>query len=165
MIFPFRLLPVTWSSLAMTDWGNSQSLMGLHRDWDWKSINSFPSVASCCEWMGTNLSPFFPFTGPETLHLPLLLITRCQTGSDAIPTLPRKYSFYCKFSSELKDGYHFWRPSVAKHWGWLHVDSAIFSDKREQLLKMMFLINEQNMSVMYIDINAISLYLDFNIFQ
>ena len=30
---------------------------------------------------------------------------------------------------------------------------------------MKFLLNEQNVSVMYIDINAISLYLDLNIFQ
>ena len=30
---------------------------------------------------------------------------------------------------------------------------------------MTFLVNEQNVSVMYIDINAISLYLDLNIFQ
>ena len=30
---------------------------------------------------------------------------------------------------------------------------------------MTFLVNEQNFSVMYIDINAISLYLDLNIFQ
>ena len=43
-----------------------------------------------------------------------------------------------------------------------------YSDKRKQLLKMTFLVNEQNVSVMYIDIkviNAISLYLDLNIFQ
>ena len=32
-----------------------------------------------------------------------------------------------------------------------------YSDKRKQLLKMKFLVNEQNVSVMYIDINAISL--------
>ena len=30
---------------------------------------------------------------------------------------------------------------------------------------MKFLVNEQNVSVMYIDINALSLYLDLNIFQ
>ena len=30
---------------------------------------------------------------------------------------------------------------------------------------MTFVVNEQNVSVMYIDINAISLYLDLNIFQ
>ena len=30
---------------------------------------------------------------------------------------------------------------------------------------MTFLVNEQSVSVMYIDINAISLYLDLNIFQ
>ena len=30
---------------------------------------------------------------------------------------------------------------------------------------MTFLVNEQNESVMYIDINAISLFLDFDIFQ
>ena len=40
-----------------------------------------------------------------------------------------------------------------------------YSDKRKQLLKMTFLVNEQNVSVMYIDINAISLCLDLNIFQ
>ena len=40
-----------------------------------------------------------------------------------------------------------------------------YSDKRKQLLKMTFLVNEQNVSVMYIDINAISLYIDLNIFQ
>ena len=37
-----------------------------------------------------------------------------------------------------------------------------YSDKRKQLLKMKFLVNEQNVSVMYIDINAC---LDINIFQ
>ena len=42
--------------------------------------------------------------------------------------------------------------------------TAVF-DKRKQLFEMKFLINEQNVSVMYIDINAISLYLDLNIFQ
>ena len=30
---------------------------------------------------------------------------------------------------------------------------------------MKFLVNEQNVFVIYIDINAISLYLDLNIFQ
>ena len=42
-----------------------------------------------------------------------------------------------------------------------------YSDKRKQLLKMTFLINEQNVSVMYIDISAIKLSwcLDLNIFQ
>ena len=35
-----------------------------------------------------------------------------------------------------------------------------YSNKRKQLLKMAFLVNEQKVSVMYIDINAISLYLD-----
>ena len=43
-----------------------------------------------------------------------------------------------------------------------------YSEKRKQLLKMTFLINEQNVSVVYIvhiDINAISLCLDLNIFQ
>ena len=40
-----------------------------------------------------------------------------------------------------------------------------YSDKRKQLLKMTFLENEQNVSVMYIDINAISLCLDSNILQ
>ena len=32
-------------------------------------------------------------------------------------------------------------------------------------MKMTFLVNEQNVSAMYTDINAISLYLDLNIFQ
>ena len=42
-----------------------------------------------------------------------------------------------------------------------------YSDKRKQLLKMTFLVNEQNVSVMYIHINAISsyMYLDLHIFQ
>ena len=40
-----------------------------------------------------------------------------------------------------------------------------YSDKRKPLLKMKFLVNEQNVSVMYIVINAISLHLDLNIFQ
>ena len=40
-----------------------------------------------------------------------------------------------------------------------------YSDKRKQLLKMKFLVNEQNVSVMYIGIDAISWCLDFNIFQ
>ena len=40
-----------------------------------------------------------------------------------------------------------------------------YSDKRKQLLKMTFLGNEQSVSVMYIDSNAISFYLDLNIFQ
>ena len=40
-----------------------------------------------------------------------------------------------------------------------------YSDKRKQLLNITFLINKQNVSVIYIDINAISLYLDLNIFQ
>ena len=40
-----------------------------------------------------------------------------------------------------------------------------YSDKRKQLLQMTFLVNEQNVSAMYIDINAISLYLDLNICQ
>ena len=40
-----------------------------------------------------------------------------------------------------------------------------YSDKRKQLLKMKFLVNEQNVSVIYIDINAISIFLDINIFQ
>ena len=39
-----------------------------------------------------------------------------------------------------------------------------YSDKRKQLLKMTFLINEQNASDMYIDINY-HYVLDFNIFQ
>ena len=40
-----------------------------------------------------------------------------------------------------------------------------YPDKRNQLLKMKFLRNEHNVSVMYIDINAISLWFDLNIFQ
>ena len=40
-----------------------------------------------------------------------------------------------------------------------------YSDKRKQLLKMTFLVNEQNVCVMYIDINVILLCLDLNIFQ
>ena len=40
-----------------------------------------------------------------------------------------------------------------------------YSDKRKQLLKMKFLVNEQNVSGLYIDINAISLCLGINIFQ
>ena len=40
-----------------------------------------------------------------------------------------------------------------------------YNDKRKQLLKMTFLVNERNVSVMYIYIDAISLYLDLNIFQ
>ena len=40
-----------------------------------------------------------------------------------------------------------------------------YSDIRTQLSKMPFLVNEQNVSVMYIHINAISLRLDLNIFQ
>ena len=40
-----------------------------------------------------------------------------------------------------------------------------YSDKRKQLLKMTFLVNEQNVSVIYIDINRILSYLDLNIFQ
>ena len=39
------------------------------------------------------------------------------------------------------------------------------SDKRKQLLKITFLVNEQIVSVMYIDINAILLCLDLRIFQ
>ena len=45
------------------------------------------------------------------------------------------------------------------------LNSAVYSDKMKQLLKIKFLANEQNVSVMYIDINAISLYLDLNIFE
>ena len=37
--------------------------------------------------------------------------------------------------------------------------------KRKQLLKITFLVNEQNVSVMYIDISAMSWCLDWNIFQ
>ena len=37
--------------------------------------------------------------------------------------------------------------------------------QRKQLLKIKFLVNEQNVSVMCIDINAISLCLDLNIIQ
>ena len=41
-----------------------------------------------------------------------------------------------------------------------------YSDNRKQLLKtILFLVNAQNVSVMYIDINVISLCLDLNIFQ
>ena len=40
-----------------------------------------------------------------------------------------------------------------------------YSDKRTQLLKITILVNEQTVSVMYIDINAVSLYLDLDIFQ
>ena len=43
----------------------------------------------------------------------------------------------------------------------LHI--LLYSDKRKQLLKMSFLVNVQNVSVMYIDNNAI-LYLDLNLF-
>ena len=49
------------------------------------------------------------------------------------------------------------------HWSFFPIPP--YSDKRKQLSKMMFLINEQNVSVMYIDINAVSLCLDLNIFQ
>ena len=35
-----------------------------------------------------------------------------------------------------------------------------YSDRRKQLLKMTFLVNEQNVSVMWTDINAISLCLN-----
>ena len=44
-------------------------------------------------------------------------------------------------------------------------NSALYSDKRKQILKMAFLVNGQNVSVVYIDINAMSLCLDLNIFQ
>ena len=40
-----------------------------------------------------------------------------------------------------------------------------YCDKRKQLLEIIFLANDQHVSVMYIDINAISLCLDLNIFQ
>ena len=40
-----------------------------------------------------------------------------------------------------------------------------YSDKRKQLLKRTFLVNEQNVSVMYIDIDALLRCLDLNIFQ
>ena len=39
-----------------------------------------------------------------------------------------------------------------------------YSDKRKQLLKMTFLVNEHNVSVMYIYINVLSCF-DLNIFQ
>ena len=39
------------------------------------------------------------------------------------------------------------------------------NNKRKQLFKMIFLVNEQNVSVMYIDFNAISFRFDLNIFQ
>ena len=47
----------------------------------------------------------------------------------------------------------------------LVVQTVPYNDIRRQLLKMTFLVNEQNVSVMNIDINAISGCLDFNIFQ
>ena len=40
-----------------------------------------------------------------------------------------------------------------------------YNDKRKQLLKRTFLVNDQNVSVMYIDINAISGCPDLNVFQ
>ena len=40
-----------------------------------------------------------------------------------------------------------------------------YSDKRKQLLKITFLVSKQNVSLIYIDINAISFYLDLNIFE
>ena len=40
----------------------------------------------------------------------------------------------------------------------------LYSDKRKQLLKVTFFVNEQNVSVMYVDFNAISLCLELNIF-
>ena len=40
-----------------------------------------------------------------------------------------------------------------------------YSDKRKQLLKMTFLVNDHNVSVIYIDINAIPLCFDLNILQ
>ena len=40
-----------------------------------------------------------------------------------------------------------------------------YNDKRKQLWKMTFPVNDQNVSVMRIDINALSLSLDLNIFQ
>ena len=45
--------------------------------------------------------------------------------------------------------------------------TLLYNDKRKQLLKMTFLVNEQKVSVMYmyIDINAISGCLDLNNFQ
>ena len=54
----------------------------------------------------------------------------------------------------------------------LHILFAIVIDlfcrtvtKGSKLLKITFLVNEQNVSVVYIDINAVSLHLDLNIFQ
>ena len=44
--------------------------------------------------------------------------------------------------------------------------AAVYSDKMKQLLKMKFLVNdEQNVSVVHIDINAISWCVDLNILQ
>ena len=40
-----------------------------------------------------------------------------------------------------------------------------YSEKKEATLEITFPVNEQNVSVVYIDINAISLCLDLNIFQ
>ena len=40
-----------------------------------------------------------------------------------------------------------------------------YSDKRTQLLEMTFLISEHHVSIMYIDINAISLCPELNTFQ
>ena len=51
-------------------------------------------------------------------------------------------------------------------WKWNCMESTLpYSDKRKQLSKITFLVNEQNMNVMCIDINAISSYLDMYIFQ
>ena len=43
-----------------------------------------------------------------------------------------------------------------------HLDFSIlpYSDKMKQLLKITYLVNEQNVSVMYIDINALLWCLD-----
>ena len=48
--------------------------------------------------------------------------------------------------------YHKWSIQIV----YIYVCILPYSDKRKQLLKMTFLVNEQNLSFMYIDINAIS---------
>ena len=48
---------------------------------------------------------------------------------------------------------------------WENTHKNLYSDKRKQLLKMKFLVNEQNVSVMCIDITEILWYLILNIFQ
>ena len=63
------------------------------------------------------------------------------------------------FVSDLV-GFWKYRPMTGREWTGLP-----YSDKRKQLLKMTFLVNEQDASDVYIDINEISLCLDLNIFQ